>query len=32
MIKKFFGDMLEYINIDTKNAEMVCFAFKNKQI
>ena len=31
MIKKFLGDMLEYINIDTKNAERDCFAFKNKQ-
>ena len=31
MIKKFLGDMLEYINMDTKNAEKDCFAFKNKR-
>ena len=30
MIKKFLGDMFEYLNMDTKNAERNCFAFKNK--
>ena len=31
MIKKFLGDMLEYINMDTKNAEQDCFAFENQR-
>ena len=31
VLKKVFGTMLEYINMDTKNAEYGCFAFENQR-